>query len=189
MGTPAALYRTPRNLRGDPPGDRRPGLRPPRTAAHPAPDEHRTHPRPQRRLLITHQPNHQASTSRPHFPPRSLTTSHCARPATGSVSWRSRSSRSSGAGSGHGPVRVIRRRGRAQLAEAPVDDCAANSGASVWVWSCCYDHWNSPTSRYDTNAQGVRRRCVAVGASPTRSPPVARGTESIAMPSKGQLSC
>lgn len=35
---------------------RRPGLRPRSPQAHPAPDEHRTGPRPASRLLITHQP-------------------------------------------------------------------------------------------------------------------------------------
>ncbi|MFC8126405.1 transposase family protein [Streptomyces sp. NPDC057302] len=46
VGTLAALYRTPRHLRRDPPHDRRPRLRPYRPAAHPPRDEHRTRPRP-----------------------------------------------------------------------------------------------------------------------------------------------
>ncbi|MEU2622999.1 transposase family protein [Streptomyces sp. NPDC007157] len=38
----AAVHRTPRDLRRDPPGHRRPGLRPGRSARHPAQAEHRT---------------------------------------------------------------------------------------------------------------------------------------------------
>ncbi|MEV7863803.1 hypothetical protein AB0O86_34695 [Streptomyces hirsutus] len=62
------LHRTPRDLRRNPPHHRGPGLRPRRPAPHPARTQHRTGARPPGCLLITHQPNRQASTPQPQSP-------------------------------------------------------------------------------------------------------------------------
>ncbi|MFC4466846.1 hypothetical protein ACFPH6_20330 [Streptomyces xiangluensis] len=53
---PGSGSRPPRNLRRDPPGHRRTGLRPIRPAGHPPQAGHRTGTRPPGHLLITHQP-------------------------------------------------------------------------------------------------------------------------------------
>ncbi|WP_308369323.1 MULTISPECIES: transposase family protein [unclassified Streptomyces] len=61
VGAHAPLHRTTRDLPADPARDRRPDLRPSRQTPHPPRPQHRTGARPRHSLLITHQPNHQAS--------------------------------------------------------------------------------------------------------------------------------
>lgn len=62
MAAAPAVHRTARHLHRNPPGDRRPRLRPLSQQTHTPPTQHRTGTRRTAGQLITHQPTRQAST-------------------------------------------------------------------------------------------------------------------------------